>query len=69
MLILKFVLILNNHLGDINEIAEFLCNSAGDECNFMIDNDAIKNVENSTSCSLTESVNINGLSSINYSKL
>jgi len=63
LLILKFVLILNNHLGGINEIAEFICNS-GDECNFMIDNDVIKNVENSTSCSLTESVNINGLYSI-----
>ncbi|XP_060873492.1 myosin-G heavy chain-like [Metopolophium dirhodum] len=47
-----------NKEGDINEIAEFICNS-GDECNFMIDNNVIKNVENSTSCSLTESVNIN----------
>ncbi|XP_029348149.1 uncharacterized protein LOC107882335 [Acyrthosiphon pisum] len=47
-----------NKEGGINEIAEFICNS-GDECNFMIDNDVIKNVENSTSCSLTESVNIN----------
>ncbi|KAE9523161.1 hypothetical protein AGLY_016446 [Aphis glycines] len=63
LLILKFVQILNNHLDDINEIAEFICNS-GNACNFMIDNDVIKNVENSTNCSLTESVNINGLYSI-----
>lgn len=63
LLILKFVLILNNHLDDINEIAEFICDS-GNECNFMIDNDVIKNVENSTNCSLTESVNINGLYSV-----
>uniref|UniRef100_A0A2S2NYN3 DUF4806 domain-containing protein n=1 Tax=Schizaphis graminum TaxID=13262 RepID=A0A2S2NYN3_SCHGA len=48
-----------NKEDDINEIAEFICDSGDKSCNFMLDNDVIKNVENSTSCSLTESVNIN----------